>query len=149
MCKSSNLAFVLICAFAFRLEKPRWSLIAVILIITAGVVMMVFTETEFHLVGAVEVLTASAMGGLRWSLTQMLLDKKAMGLDNPVATLRCLAPIMGVLLVIISLAVESWSELFSSKFFETWATGLHTLILIIIPGCLAFCMNIAEYGCVP
>jgi solute carrier family 35 protein C2 len=51
MCKSSTLAFVLLFAFIFRLEKPSWKLILIIVIITAGVILMVSDETDFNLVG--------------------------------------------------------------------------------------------------
>lgn len=51
MCKSSTLAFVLVFAFLFRLEKPSLRLICIILIIVAGVVLMVSDETEFEIVG--------------------------------------------------------------------------------------------------
>lgn len=37
MCKSSNLVFVLVFAFLFKLEKLRWNLVAVIMVITVGV----------------------------------------------------------------------------------------------------------------
>ncbi|KAI8049946.1 triose-phosphate transporter family-domain-containing protein [Syncephalis plumigaleata] len=73
MCKSSSLAFVLVFAFLFRLEKPRMSLIVVISIISIGVLMMVADETDFELTGFIQVMLAALMGGLRWSLTQMLL----------------------------------------------------------------------------
>lgn len=88
MCKSSSLGFVLLFAFLFKLEKPTFKLVAIIAIITAGVIMMVSGETQFSLVGMIQVLSASAMGGLRWALTQKLLDKEAMGLNNPFATVR-------------------------------------------------------------
>lgn len=51
MCKSSTLAFVLIFAFLFRLEKPSFKLIGIICIIITGVVLMVSDETEFEFVG--------------------------------------------------------------------------------------------------
>ncbi|KAG2202188.1 hypothetical protein INT47_002107 [Mucor saturninus] len=73
MCKSSTLAFVLLFAFLFKLEKPSWKLILIIVIITAGVVLMVSDETDFNLIGFVQVMAASAFGGLRWSLTEVLL----------------------------------------------------------------------------
>lgn len=52
LCKSSTLAFVLVFAFLFRLEKPSFKLIAVIATITIGVVLMVATESEFVLTGS-------------------------------------------------------------------------------------------------
>lgn len=47
LCKSSTLAFVLAFAFLFHLEKPEIRLIAVIAVITIGVILMVATEAEF------------------------------------------------------------------------------------------------------
>jgi solute carrier family 35 protein C2 len=51
MCKSSTLAFVLVFAFLFKLENPNLRLVGIIVIITAGVVLMVSDETEFVLSG--------------------------------------------------------------------------------------------------
>lgn len=51
MCKSSTLAFVLIFAFLFRLERMSWKLVGIIALITAGVIMMVFSEPPFLLIG--------------------------------------------------------------------------------------------------
>ncbi|GAA5820040.1 hypothetical protein JCM10212_004986 [Sporobolomyces blumeae] len=147
MCKSSGLAFVLLFAFLFKLEKPSWRLAGIILIITSGVILMVSTETQFHFVGMVEVLTASALGGLRWSLTQLLLDKESMGMGNPIATLFWLAPIMGITLALCSMMFDGWFTVFGNEaFFGSFAKTLHTFLAILFPGCLAFLMNVTEFG---
>jgi solute carrier family 35, member C2 len=60
MCKSSVLAFVLLFAFLFKLEKPSWKLAGIITIITAGLLMMVSdVDMEFEAIGMIEVLTGS------------------------------------------------------------------------------------------
>ncbi|SPO30120.1 related to YMD8 - putative nucleotide sugar transporter [Ustilago trichophora] len=148
MCKSSNLAFVLFFAFLFGLEVIRWSLIGIISLITVGVVMMVAAETKFVLVGAVQVLSASALGGLRWALTQMLLDRDEMGMNNPIATIFWLAPVMGVSLISLSAIFESWHSIFAAKsgYFDTLPHALKTIGLIAAPGMLAFGMNLAEFA---
>ncbi|SPO39590.1 related to YMD8 - putative nucleotide sugar transporter [Pseudozyma flocculosa] len=148
MCKSSNLAFVLFFAFLFRLEIIRWSLIGIIALITIGVVMMVAAETKFVLVGAVQVLTASAMGGLRWTLTQMLLDRDGMGLNNPIATIFWLAPVMGACLVVFSAIFEDWHAIFGGDggWFDGLFRSLKTVALITAPGVLAFGMNLSEFA---
>ncbi|GAA5975374.1 hypothetical protein JCM5350_006457 [Sporobolomyces pararoseus] len=147
MCKSSGLAFVLLFAFLFKLEKPSWRLAGIILIITSGVVLMVSTETQFHLVGMIEVLTASALGGLRWSLTQILLDKEGMGMGNPIATLFWLAPVMGATLALCSMAFDGWFTIFSNEtFFGSFSTTVHTLLAVLFPGLIAFMMNVTEFG---
>lgn len=147
MCKSSSLAFVLLFAFLFKLETPSWRLAGVIFIITSGVVLMVSTETQFDAAGMIEVLSASALGGLRWSLTQILLDKQSMGMGNPIATLFWLAPVMGVTLAIVSMAVDGWGNVFrNEKFFGTIGKTLETIGTILLPGVIAFMMNITEFG---
>ncbi|CEQ42404.1 SPOSA6832_04206 [Sporobolomyces salmonicolor] len=145
MCKSSSLAFVLIFAFLFRLEVPSWRLAGIILIITSGVILMVSTETQFNFAGMVEVLTASALGGLRWSLTQLLLDKESMGMGNPIATLFWLAPIMGVTLATCSMIFDGWLTVLGNEvFFGSLGRTLHTIAAIIFPGVIAFSMNVTE-----
>ncbi|GAA96328.1 uncharacterized protein L969DRAFT_88771 [Mixia osmundae IAM 14324] len=149
MCKSSTLGFVLLFAFLFRLEKPTWKLCAVIVIITAGVILMVSTETQFHLVGMIEVLTASALSGFRWALTQILLQsrKDSMGMGNPIATLFWLAPVMAVSLALCSIIFEGWGNIFGNeKFFGSTQLTFNTIGISIFPGILAFCMNVAEFG---
>ena len=144
MCKSSSLIFVLLFAFLFRLEIFSWRLVFVITLISAGVVLMVATETAFHLAGMVMVFSASALGGLRWSLTQILLKKRNMGMDTPVATVYWLAPVMGFTLALVSMVVEGWGNVFR---LPVWAPDriARTLGLIAAPGTLAFAMVLSEY----
>ena len=145
MCKSSSLIFVLIFAFFFKLEKFSLRLVGVILLIVAGVLMMVAAETKFILFGFVLVTTASALGGLRWSLTHLLLKNKEMGMNNPVATIFWLSPVMGITLGAMSVFLENWSDIFTSKFFDSTQHILGTTIYLIIPGTMAFCMVLTEY----
>jgi solute carrier family 35 protein C2 len=145
MCKSSSLVFVLLFAFLFRLEVFSWRLIGVIFLIFSGVVLMVAAETHFVLEGLILVLSASALGGLRWSLTQVLLKSKKMGFDNPAATIYWLAPVMGVTLAILSSLIENWPSIFRSKFFQGTMPTLETIFFITSPGILAFCMVLSEF----
>lgn len=145
MCKSSSLVFVLLFAFIFRLEVFSFRLIAVITLIVAGVVLMVATETHFVLGGFILVISASALGGLRWSLTQLLLKNKDMGMDNPAATIFWLAPIMGLSLAIISMVIDSWPQIFRSHFFLGTSQIFRTTFFLTAPGVLAFFMVLSEF----
>ncbi|KAF8482496.1 triose-phosphate transporter family-domain-containing protein [Russula ochroleuca] len=146
MCKSSSLVFVLAFAFFFRLETFSLRLIGVILLISAGVLLMVATETHFVLGGFIIVLSASALGGLRWSLTQMLLRDRRSGMSHPVATIFWLAPLMGLTMAIVSAFVESWGELPGSRFLDGPGAILQTVGLLIFPGIVAFLMVLTEYS---
>ncbi|KIY71104.1 TPT-domain-containing protein [Cylindrobasidium torrendii FP15055 ss-10] len=144
MCKSSSLIFVLLFAFLFRLEVFSWRLIGVIVLIFSGVLLMVATETHFVLHGFLLVITASALGGLRWGLTQILLRDKELGLDNPAATVFWLSPMMGVFLAPVSMLLEGWFTVFSSDFFSSGRV-IGTIFYLAAPGVLAFCMIMSEY----
>ncbi|KAI0329222.1 TPT-domain-containing protein [Cubamyces sp. BRFM 1775] len=145
MCKSSSLVFVLLFAFLFRLESFSFRLVGVIFLICVGVLLMVATETHFVLAGFLLVTSASALGGLRWSLTQLLLRNKEMGMSNPASTLFWLAPIMGVTLAVTSVLIDGWGKVFSSHFFATPGEAFKTMFFLFCPGVLAFCMVISEF----
>lgn len=146
MIKSSTPIWVLLFAFIFRLEKPRLSLILIIGVIVVGVVLTVAGETQFDMTGFVLVLLAAVMSGLRWSLTQMLLQKDQLGMDNPVATLYYISPIMFILMSILSLVIEDpFVQFSSSAFFQDFRTGALTLVMAGGGGFLAFAMTVAEF----
>ncbi|KAG0378836.1 Triose-phosphate Transporter [Mortierella sp. AD032] len=149
MCKSSSLAFVLLFAFAFKLERPTWTLAGVIGVICVGLFMMVMSEVDFVLIGFIQVMLASVLGGLRWSLTQLLLertDTKSGSLANPISTIFFLSPIMGICLCIVAGVFEGFGTIFSSEFFQTVQSGLFTLGLLFLGGIFAFAMVLAEFN---
>ena len=105
---------------------------------------MVATETHFVLGGFILVISASALSGLRWSLTHLLLKNKQIGMDNPAATLFWLAPTMGFTLGVISLSIESWPTIFRNYFGSFW-DAIKTTFFLISPGIVAFCMVLSEF----
>ncbi|KAF8124919.1 TPT-domain-containing protein [Boletus edulis] len=145
MCKSSSLIFVLLFAFLFRLEQFSVRLVVVMLIIFTGVLLMVASETAFVLSGFLLVVFASVCSGLRWSLTQVAMQDKSMGLDNPPSTIFWLSPATAVTVAVISIAWEGWVKVFSTPFFATVSSTVNTLLMFIAPGILAFCMVLSEY----
>ncbi|KAK3825351.1 MAG: triose phosphate transporter [Benniella sp.] len=149
MCKSSSLAFVLLFAFAFKLERPTWTLAGVIGVISTGLFMMVMSEVDFVLVGFIQVMLASVLGGLRWSLTQILLEKtdtKKGSLANPISTIFFLSPLMGICLVVVAGIFEGYNTIFQSTFFETFDSGVRTIGLLLLGGVIAFTMVLAEFN---
>ncbi|KAI0769625.1 TPT-domain-containing protein [Trametes elegans] len=145
MCKSSSLVFVLLFAFLLRLETFSFRLVGVIFLICVGVLLMVATETHFVLSGFLLVTSASALGGLRWSLTQLLLRSKNIGMSNPAATLFWLSPVMGITLAVTSALIDGWGKVFASHFFATPGEVLKTSLFLFFPGVLAFCMVLSEF----
>lgn len=146
MCKSSALAFVLLFAFIFRLETPTWRLVGVIATMTVGVIMMVAGEVEFKLVGFVLVISAAFFSGFRWGLTQILLLRNP-ATSNPFSSIFFLAPVMFVTLISIAIPVEGFGPLFEAlgKLVDEWGP-LHTPLLILFPGTIAFLMTASEFA---
>ena len=144
MCKSSSLIFVLGFAFFYGLEKFSFRLVGVIFLIFLGVILMVATETHFVLGGFLLVTSASALSGLRWSLTHLLLKNRQIGMDNPAATIFWLSPTMGLTLGVISIITESWSAIFRDFYGSFW-DAIRTSFYLISPGVVAFCMVLSEF----
>lgn len=146
MCKSSSLAFVLIFAFLFRLETPSFKLILIIATMTVGVVMMVAGEADFKPLGFALVIASSFFSGFRWGLTQILLLRHP-ATSNPFATLFFLSPIMFVSLLTIACFAEGPVAVIAG-FSELAAKKGHVIsvLLLLFPGCLAFCMTTSEYS---
>ncbi|KAJ2460478.1 hypothetical protein GGF42_000821 [Coemansia sp. RSA 2424] len=146
MCKSSNLGFVLFFAFIFGLERPRVALVAIIVVISVGVVLMAAGEVDFVLSGFLEAITSSAMSGLRWSLTQVLLLQSQFGMNNPIATMSKLTPVMGVCMLAFSLILEDpFTKMSKNKNLDTTQGTALIVFMTMLGGFLAFAMVLSEF----
>lgn len=145
MVKSGSPVFVLLFAFLFKLEQPRVKLVLVIGIICFGVVLMVLNETQFNLVGYVQVQVATVLSGFRWSLTQILLSKVTLGSKNPIVTNLYLSPIMAFTMMVVCFAIEDVPSILESKWFDGILSTLKIISLIFAGGIVAFMMTISEY----
>ncbi len=60
-----------------------------IAVICVGLILLVYGEAEFNLAGFIIVMTASALSGLRWTITQVLLQgSSAHGVGDSLASYR-------------------------------------------------------------
>ncbi|KFM57013.1 Solute carrier family 35 member C2, partial [Stegodyphus mimosarum] len=94
MTKSTCIIFILGFSLLFGLEKKRYSLIVVVVLIAAGLFMFTYQSTQFNLEGFLLVLSASFLAGLRWTLAQMVVQRKELGLGNPVDMIYHVQPWM-------------------------------------------------------
>lgn len=65
--------------FVFDLIQ-RVTLLLVVLLIAGGLFMFTYKSTQFNAQGFVLVLCASFLGGIRWTLTQILMQKAELGM---------------------------------------------------------------------
>lgn len=150
MLKTSSLMFVLLFGLLFKLEKFNWRLIFIVAIMTISVIMMTdkpelgsSSSSSSSSVGIFMVLMASMLSGLRWSFTQILLKKNPYT-PNSISTIFYISPGMCIILFSLGLIFEGWTNFINS---EIWITkGLFTtIILLIMPGVLAFMMTLCEF----
>lgn len=153
MCKSAAPVFLLLFAFVFKLEAPSFKLFGIISIISSGVLLtglgsLFGTNAEdqrFEVVGFILVILAAVMSGFRWTVTQVLLQKKEFGLNNPLAVMSQLAPVMAIITAILSIATEPLHNLGKPPFFDTRYNAIWSSFLLLLGGSLAFFMVLAEY----
>ncbi|KAJ1568475.1 hypothetical protein HK405_001574 [Cladochytrium tenue] len=141
MVKSSSPIFVLLFAFLFGLERPTWTLTAIILAICGGVALMVYDAPEFNATGFAQVQAATVLAGLRWSITQILLQDETMGMNNPLAASLFLSPVMAICLGVMSAAVEGGAAASAAA---AHTNTLALAVMVVSGGLLAFLMLTAE-----
>ncbi|KAI3457098.1 hypothetical protein Pfo_013761 [Paulownia fortunei] len=145
MCKSASPIFLLLFAFAFRLESPSVKLLGIILVISVGILLTVAKETEFEFWGFLFVTLAAVMSGFRWTMTQILLQKEAYGLKNPLTLMSYVTPIMAIATALLSLMLDPWHEFRNSDYFNSSWHIVRSCLLMLFGGTLAFFMVLTEY----
>ncbi|KAL8510768.1 hypothetical protein ACS0TY_017544 [Phlomoides rotata] len=145
MCKSASPIFLLIFAVAFRLESPSVKLFGIMFVISVGILLTVAKETEFELLGFVLVMLAAVMAGFRWAMTQILLQKEAYGLKNPLTLMSYVTPVMAIATALLSLLLDPWHEFRTSVYFDSSGNIVRSCLLMLFGGTLAFFMVLTEY----
>ncbi|XP_028797993.1 probable sugar phosphate/phosphate translocator At1g06470 isoform X1 [Neltuma alba] len=145
MCKSAAPIFLLLFAFAFRLETPSFKLSGIILVISIGILLTVAKETEFEFWGFVLVMLAAVMSGFRWCMTQILLQKEAYGIKNPLTLMSYVTPVMAGATALLSLALDPWGEFRQNEYFNSPWHITQSCLLMLLGGALAFLMVLTEY----
>ncbi|KAK4279001.1 hypothetical protein QN277_016767 [Acacia crassicarpa] len=145
MCKSGAPIFLLLFAFAFRLEAPSFKLSGIMTIISVGILMTVAKDTEFEIWGFILVMLAAVMSGFRWCMTQILLQKEAYGLKNPLTLMSYVSPVMALATALLSFAMDPWDEFQHNNYFNSPWSIIRSFLLMIFGGALAFLMVLTEY----
>ncbi|KAM6248551.1 solute carrier family 35 member C2 isoform 4-T4 [Porphyrio hochstetteri] len=124
MTKSSAILFILLFSLLFKLEEVRVTLLLVVLLIAGGLFMFTYKSTQFNTQGFVLVLCASFLGGIRWTLTQILMQKAELGLQNPIDIMFHLQPLMFLGLFPLFAVFEGLPLSISEKLFLFHEAGM-------------------------
>ncbi|GAB6021400.1 hypothetical protein CHUAL_004008 [Chamberlinius hualienensis] len=147
MSKSTCIVFILLFSLVLGLETLRLSLVLVVMLISSGLFMFTYSSTQFDTEGFVMVMLASVMGGLRWTVAQMVMQKKESGLTNPIDMIYHIQPWMVVGLIPLAIPFEG-VQIATSKVvfrFDDADLILRTAGQVLIGAGLAFLMELSEY----
>mmetsp|Transcript_2132 Transcript_2132/g.6159 ORF Transcript_2132/g.6159 Transcript_2132/m.6159 type:complete len:452 (-) Transcript_2132:51-1406(-) len=146
MVKASAPVFVVASAYIFGIEKITFTLIMVVLVISAGEFLTVWGEAEFELVGFLLCLGASVVTGMRWTVIQLKIQSLQPPLKSTIATMRILSPSMFCTMFVTSLALEQpWDKFQGTHYFDTPWDSLKTIGMALFGGFLAISMVMCEF----
>jgi solute carrier family 35 protein C2 len=78
----------------------------IVILISGGLAMFTYQSTSFSLIGFMMVLIASFFSGIRWTLSQLIMQKSKLGLQNPVDFIYHIQPLMVLSLLPIAIGAE-------------------------------------------
>lgn len=147
MTKSTAIIFILFFTLVFRLEKKSWTLIFVVFAISIGLFLTTYKATEFNVQGFLLILTASFASGLRWTLSQFVMQKSAPGMSNPLDMLYHMQPWMMWPLLPLAIIFEGTYLATSCLVFryEDFHILWSTMGKVLLGSVAAFSMEISEF----
>ncbi|CAN7937740.1 unnamed protein product [Ixodes hexagonus] len=144
MTKSTCIIFILGFSLVFGLEKRRCSLVFIVLLIALGLFMFTYQSTQFNTEGFFLVLSASFLAGLRWTLAQLVMQRKEVGLGNPIDMIFHVQPWMILGLLPLAIVFEGKHSLKVFRFHEVEML-VRTGQYVLAGSVLAFFMELSEY----
>lgn len=146
MTKSTTIVFILAFAILFKLEKKSWSLCTIVVMISIGLFLFTYEATEFNVFGFVLLLFASVSSGVRWTCTQMLLQKSKMGMRNPIDMIYHMQPWMIASVLPFAIAEEAIPLLSNCQTFRSteYSVFLSLASKILLGAVIAFFMEVTE-----
>eukprot|EP01025_Chloroclados_australasicus_P014241 TRINITY_DN16673_c0_g1_i1.p1 TRINITY_DN16673_c0_g1~~TRINITY_DN16673_c0_g1_i1.p1 ORF type:complete len:441 (+),score=42.80 TRINITY_DN16673_c0_g1_i1:167-1489(+) len=151
MCKSTTPMFLLLFAYLWGIEKLTWQILKVVVLISLGLFLFVYGETSFQWFGFMLVMTAAALAGFRWMMTQVQLQGTAVegghvSQGGPLEVMERLTPIMAFTTLFLALTTERdiWS-LGSSRFFSSLDASMITFVILSVGGLVAWVMVWTEF----
>lgn len=147
MCKTSAVIFILFFAILFRLEKFRWKLVGVVLVICVGLFLFTFKYTFFNMTGFILVVSASVLSGVRWNTAQLLVQRSQLGLENPIDILYHVTPVISLCIFPLAVVFEGVGLSTSLVAFRatTLTAALVSIGLILFSSVLALGIGFSEF----
>ncbi|XP_078044022.1 solute carrier family 35 member C2-like [Augochlora pura] len=147
MTKSTTIIFILGFALILKLEKKSWSLVCIVVMISSGLFMFTYKSTQFGIFGFLICLLASFSSGIRWTMTQLVMQKSKMGIKSPIDMMYYMQLWMLLPIVPVMLLFEG-SSLYNYLQTTDW-NDAHSIVMttsaVLGSAIIAFHMEVMEY----
>ncbi|XP_018397270.1 PREDICTED: solute carrier family 35 member C2 [Cyphomyrmex costatus] len=147
MTKSTTIIFILGFSLLFKLEKKSWSLVGIVAMIAGGLAMFTYKSTQFGILGFVLCLLASFASGIRWTMTQLIMQRSKFGLHDPIDMMYYMQPWMLLPAISVTLWFEG-SKIYDSVRITDWGNISNILLTtsaVVTGAILAFSMEVMEF----
>lgn len=146
MTKSTTIIFILGFAILLKLEKKSWSLCFIVTMISLGLALFTYKATQFNAAGFSLLLVASAASGVRWSCTQLLLQRSHMGMRNPIDMIYFMQPWMIASIIPFALWIEGPTLITHCQLLRAKDSSIleYLIIKVLIGAFIAFFMEATE-----
>nr|XP_034177202.1 solute carrier family 35 member C2-like isoform X1 [Osmia lignaria] len=147
MTKSTTIIFILGFALILKLERKSWSLICIVVMISGGLFMFTYKSTQFAIFGFVICLLASFSSGVRWTMTQLIMQKSKLGMKSPIDMMYYMQLWMLLPVVPVMIWFEG-SHVYSSFKNIDWndvQSIAMTTIAVLGSAIIAFHMEVMEF----
>ncbi|XP_047131768.1 solute carrier family 35 member C2 isoform X2 [Hydra vulgaris] len=147
MAKSSTIIFIVGFSLLFGLEKLDRYLCAAVVLIFIGLCLFTLEDQQFSFYGFCMGVAASLMGGVRWTTSELIMQKKSLGLHNPFDAIYHIQPVMAISMVFLAFSMEGPQLATSELFFRASSlkVALSSFLVILVGATLAFLLIVSEY----
>ncbi|GMR36171.1 hypothetical protein PMAYCL1PPCAC_06366 [Pristionchus mayeri] len=146
MAKSSSIIFIVAFSLLLRLERWRASLGIEAALIAVGLFLFTFRSTQLDINGLMLVELAAACTGVRWTVSQLVMQREDHGVRHPLDMVAHVQPWMVLPILPLVWMFERNDITWESV---TRFNGVHdpstVLLLVITGGTIAFAMELSEY----
>lgn len=134
--------------FFFLFFIPQsWSLMTIVILISAGLFMFTYKAAQFNLLGFSFILIASMSSGVRWTFAQFVMQKTKLGLHNPIDMIYFMQPWMILPLLPLTIGFEGdvILDLLNALTERITDETIYAFAHITIGAILAFAMEVSEF----
>ncbi|EYC19695.1 hypothetical protein Y032_0023g670 [Ancylostoma ceylanicum] len=146
MAKSSSILFIVAFSLLLRLERWRPALGLETGLIATGLFLFTWHSSQLDLTGLLLVELAASCTGVRWTVSQLVMQREEQALNHPLDMVAHVQPWMLIPIVPLIIMFEGGELSYTTVlFYKQHYAPVQVTLLIICGGLLAFCMEMSEY----